>query len=71
MKGTISPLLREILSNPDTNRAFCNGFFNRDRSQSSNEIDLGDGRTVTVKNFGFGETKQRKKRNLLDILLGK
>jgi hypothetical protein len=69
MKGTISPELRAILANPSTSEAFQEGFLNRDRSRPAVNIDLGNGQTVTVRNFWAAAPK--KKRNLFQILFGR
>ena len=68
MKGTISPLLRIIMSDPEMNKRFMMGFL-----AGHTTIDLGNGQKVVVsrrpqrKNLN----KLRKKRNIIQLLLGK
>jgi hypothetical protein len=71
MKGIISPQLRAILSNPATSEAFQQGFFNRDRSKPTSNIDLGNGETVAVRNFWTEVPKRKRKRDLFQLLWGK
>ena len=71
MKGTISPELKMIMTNPDYRIAFMKGYLNRE-----SPIHLGDGKLAFV-NYGgnpkgFDPSAHRKnKRNLLQILLGR
>jgi len=67
MKGTISPLLRIIMSDPEMSKKFTIGFF-----AGHTTIDLGNGRKVVVRRGnGKNINKLRKKRNIFQLLLGK
>ena len=59
------------MANPDTARAFFQGFNYRDRTQPTSEIDLGDGKIVILTNFCKVTSRPKRKRNLFQILLGK
>ena len=68
MKGTISPLLRIIMSDPEMSKRFIMGL-----RAGHTTIDLGNGQKIVVsrrpkrKNLN----KLRKKRNIFQILFGK
>jgi hypothetical protein len=67
MKGTISPLLRIIMSDPEMSKRFIMGFF-----AGHTTIDLGNGQKVTVSRTQRKSlNKPRKRRNIFQLLLGK
>jgi hypothetical protein len=71
MKGTVSPELRYILKDPKLREKFYSEFFNRDRTVENINIKLDDDTQITIKNFGnFTTRKNKKSRNILDLLLG-
>jgi hypothetical protein len=71
MKGTVSPELRYILNDPKLREKFYSEFFNRDRTVENINIKLDDDTQIAIKNFGnFTARKNKKSRNILDLLLG-